>query len=105
MFEVWWENSTLCIFKGFCLSEALWMIYVKERLKLGGFELLCENLPSKAQRIPWLLKGMAFFSSSKTLENKIAKLQTHTNEHNRKVSSQTSSTAPRLSLAASILTL
>lgn len=52
MFEVGWEKSTLCILNGLCLSEALWMIYVKDTLKLGGFKLLCENLPSKAQRIP-----------------------------------------------------
>lgn len=49
MFEVWWEKSTLYIFNGLCLSEALWVIYVKDRLKLGGFKLLCENLPSKAE--------------------------------------------------------
>lgn len=55
MFEVLWEKNTLCIFNSLCLSETLWKIYVKDRLKLGGFKLLYENLPSKAQNsiTPW----------------------------------------------------
>lgn len=48
MFEVLWEKNTLHIFNSLFLSEALFMIYVKDRLKLGGFKLVYENLPSKA---------------------------------------------------------